>query len=218
MRNFVFIHVSKSGGTTLTRNLHLAYPNQICEDKTFRYYRRSGIVQFPRYAAGKLPSWHKGYDDHNTPMDCTGIRGHFTISKWEHLKWPFLTIIRNPVHRIISLYSIWYLRNDSTQARARKAEGWRIREFADFIPNQISTMLGDNLDLFSFVGIFEQFGESIRRLEGVIGVKFPRNLGRYNVTPKKLVISEEDREYIEKVNQKDIELYEQAVERFEETK
>lgn len=67
------------------------------------------------------------------------------------------------------------------------------------------------------IGIFEEFSRSIRYLEGVMGMKFPKKVERKRMTLSRPAIDEIPRrvaDRIEKMNRWDMAFYEWALERF----
>ena len=78
------------------------------------------------------------------------------------------------------------------------------------------SQLGEDLDSFLFIGIQEKYEKSIRKIGGLLGIPFPRDIGVHNKTLDRLQIRDEDKQYIESVNQKDRILYENIVRRFHE--
>jgi hypothetical protein len=75
-------------------------------------------------------------------------------------------------------------------------------------------MLGLNLKPFLFVGLVEQYEESIKRMWELLDLGVPGKIKVWNKSRGKLKISEEDREYAETINDIDLRLYNEAVERF----
>jgi hypothetical protein len=66
----------------------------------------------------------------------------------------------------------------------------------------------------AFVGILEDYDKSIKRLEEVIDIKFPKKMDVLLKTPNKVEVTEEDRKYIEWINWKDRRIYNRAIRRF----
>jgi hypothetical protein len=191
---------------TVRHNLKGIYHKQWHYDKTFKMFRKYGINKFTKKTdLQPLEKIITNVDKYKM------VFGHFTIDKWKCLGWPFVTIVRDPVERVISQYSVW----KRGEKRIPGVERWGIKEFALDTSDQMSTMMGEDLSLFLFIGIQEMYEESIRRMGEILGIEFPADLGMYNKTRIKLKVSQEERDYVESVNQKDRKLYEEVLRRFE---
>jgi len=208
MKNFVFVHVPKCGGTTFIHNVNLIYPGQNFQDFSYKHYRSFGMVRLKYISPPDPPgfSYEKEYKM---------IYGHFTAKKWKKLGLPIVSIVRDPVERVISNYCTWKKVGRKGYFRNIK-EVWGIRRYADYNSNFMHGQLGEDLDLFLFIGIQERYNKSIRKIGRLLGITFPRDIGVHNVTPDRLEIMQEDKEYIESVNQKDRKLYENIVRGFHE--
>jgi len=209
VKNFVFVHVPKCGGITFIHNVNLIYPGQTFQDFSYKYYRRFGMVKTSELSylhpeAGFCPE-----------KEYKMIYGHFSAEKWKKLGLPIVSIVRDPVERVISNYCVWKKVGRKGYYRNIK-EVWGIRRYAEYNSNFMSGQLGEDLDSFLFIGIQEKYNKSIRKIGGLLGITFPRDIGVHNKTPDRLEIRQEDKDYIESVNQKDRKLYENIVRRFHE--
>ena len=73
-----------------------------------------------------------------------------------------------------------------------------------------------NLKLFDFVGIFEEYNESITYLANLMGFYEPKLMPKLNVAPSNSddFLSNEDLDLVRKYNELDIKLYQEAYEQF----
>ncbi len=152
------------------------------------------------------------------------------------LKYYYMTFLRDPIERIISLYRFEREISSKDHSSYLPIEEWiniRMEEDQAIMNPQTYHLLGsinrDNmslrrskelLDSFFFVGIVEMFDESLIILKNKmnLGVSDLRYI-RKNVTisKKKIVIDPKTKMRLMELNQIDIELYNYAKLQFEET-
>ena len=212
MKNFIFIHVMKCGGTTANTALRAACGGHYYWDRSFK---RDGAVfikftdRSEKYIPGRIKQG--GYK---------AIGGHFSINKYKHLGWPMVTIIRHPVDRVVSFYNAFEKSNEKARVYYKKVEmnplaGCGIRTFADQCPNQMVMMLGDDPGVFQYIGLQEEMQKSLERMGVLLEINI--NLTKsFNITRKqfKQPISEEDRRYVLERNWQDFVFYEKACKKF----
>ncbi len=199
MRQFVYVHIPRTGGTSLLRMLRHTIKGKLLHDLTFRKDRhvRDGIIVLD----------HSLVDHLDVPGRTKVVGGHFTVNKYDFLKWPFVTLLRHPVRRVIAYYSVWKNRRPDHHFTF---EDWLLR-----YPNYMYKMTGGDLSKFEVVGLMEEFEVSIRLLEKVMNFKFKTNIMSANWFPYKIRVSKKTLQYIREINYLDIQLYEEAKERFE---
>jgi len=207
MNRFIFVHIPKCGGTTIRKNLTGIYQDRLCYDKSYKKFSKLGYNKFTVVTDGPILK-----DLRDNKYDV--IVGHFTVHKWMYLRWPFLTMVRDPVERVISQYSAMNLWMPGSKAKKMKRKWGEIKDFALNTRNQLSVMVGKDLDLFSFIGVYEMYERSIGRMEEILQIRFSVTMGTHNKTKRKEKVSKADRAYIESVNREDRELYKEVVRRF----
>jgi len=129
------------------------------------------------------------------------------MKRYEHLGWPMITFLREPIKRHISEYSMLQ--------RTRPKVFARYKSIIDFCKKEnrinIETkMLGGDLGKFSFVGVTEKYDESVNRFSKFLGV----NISSYkslNVAPNTLNIDKKILEKLRDINQEDMKLYNDAL-------
>ena len=134
-------------------------------------------------------------DTHSERYKC--IIGHFPLSKYSHLKpkgWKFVTWLRDPVERLISIWS-------------KKGQGMAnsIEEFSLILSDSYAIYL-DDLDILDFVGFTETYKKSLKDMEKILGITTGW-YGRRNITPNRLTITDEEREIVRENLKRDYEVY-----------
>ncbi len=230
-KTLIYLHIPKTGGTTLTimisqqyrlRQIHTAYvarPDQVVED----FHRKSRV-----------------------PLDNIKVfRGHMLFGLHQLLSVPctYLTILRNPIERVISLYH-WILSGDPdhylhgevlskkiglkefiAQGLTKEMDNSQTRFISGItapfgrLPAEALEVAKDNLrDHFALAGLTEQFDEMMVILQKTFGWKQPfyRKVRVAQNRPDAEDISEETMDVIKEYNQLDFALYEYARDLFEQ--
>lgn len=237
----LYLHVPKAGGTTLSDWLfnQLRAPGGGVEEQgklhAGVYYYPSGYVQGPNPESLEHIRAVLGRDD------LRGVFGHFSFGIHRQLTrpWTYVTMLRDPVNRVLSLYNFQLLLEERMGAHegVRLPDGMTIEDFVCEPPyaeidngqtRRISGMGGsgdrcsgtmldaakDNLRrYFSGVGITERFDESLVLLARTFG--WSRELVYYprNVTvtgTERARLPEKTVGLIREKNAYDAELYEFA--------
>ena len=198
MRQFVYVHIPRTGGTSMLRMLQSTVGDKFLHDLTFRLDRhlRHGMIVIDKSSTHHL----------NVPSYTKVVAGHFMYNKYDYLEWPLATMLRDPVKRVIAYYSVWRHR--------RKDHPYTFRDWVERYPNYMYQMTGGDLSKFRFVGITEDFGKSIRLMEAMMNFKFKTPMMVTNWFPYKKSVALRTRNWVKKVNYLDVQLYEEAKERF----
>jgi len=204
---FIFVHILKTGGTTFRHNiLEKFYKERYLYDGTFKV-RNKKVNK--RLKDEKKPVID--FSLNNFPpnyKNALAIFGHFRIEKYEHLNLPFVTFLRDPIERIISLYFYHkHLYNNIT-----------VREIAKMYENHMTYILGSDLKRLEFIGILEHYNESIEKFCRHFGIAVPERISKKRVSRNKKKISKEDKRYIRSLNEEDYKLYNKALEIFHSIK
>ena len=219
-----FLHIPKTAGTSLTELL---------------IGRIGGDRVCP---AGTLVDYDAMSDEELARYDL--LKGHFDYALRARLRRPaqFLTMLRDPVDRVVSLYHQWRrspvppggLGGEAVAKRydladfidcGETAVEWRcvnaqVYQIADRVrqardPEKDREMLDlakAHLREFAFVGVSERFAESVTTLCGRFGWPVPATMPSANVADEAGGIEPAIRRRIEERNVADRELYDFAVE------
>ncbi len=215
-QNLIFLHLPKNGGTTLHSILSRWYRGSESFDIRVIDHVRLNTEEFlalPESRRNKIKL----------------LKGHMQFGLHKYLNEPvdYITILREPCERIISFYNYVLRRPNHRLYQAVAGENMSLNEFVNWASDgdihhgQVRWISGidDRPELmyekalenihshFSFVGILEQFDESVLLLRQMYGFPFPY-YEALNQTKKRGGASEQDRALIREKNRYDVKLYE----------
>jgi hypothetical protein len=195
MDKFIFLHVMKTGGTSIRFSFEESFGGNMLVDYAYRHDRTKGrgLLSFKK----SLTIYPENYETYKV------IFGHFNYNKYAHLNRPFLTFLRDPITRVESHYA----RNWNNNIR------FKLEDFCKITSNIMTFMTGGDLSKFSFIGITEKFPESVERLSKILGIQL--YMHKENVTKTKYYFNKKEKELVRSYNLNDIELYKQALDIFQ---
>lgn len=208
----VSLHIPKTAGTSFRNILKEQFSNK-------------SVVRLDIYDSGVIHLDEKNYTKTELKSHVKIIHGHFKypdlIQKFDISEdVPFITWLRDPVARVVSNY-YFLLKIIADRLKEKPEENLlnrvakSLKEFAaqEETQNVMSKFLvGLELEQFKFIGIQDSFESELERLVKTMGWEKVKNI-KHNVTGKTTPpIDEETLEFIKKVNQKDIELFNRALE------
>lgn len=222
-RGLIFIHIPKTAGSTLRPIMDRHYPRPSICKLDFLPRDLDAFLRLPEQTRSQIRV----------------LQGHFPFGLHEQLSVPadYLTILRDPVERIISMY-YWILGNQE-HVLNQLVQSMSLKDFADSgfdIATNHQTSLISGLtankddralavarkhlqDEITAFGLNERFDESLLLFRKRFGWK-QVFYSRRNVTkrrPRSSEVAASVLEVIQKHNSLDLELYQFARQAFDET-
>lgn len=217
----IFLHIQKTGGITLQRFLRRNLGPSLFSRATsvaFKNQKKQQTIE-PQYYAG-----------HN----CYGIHKDFTAP------FTYMTFLREPISRLISLYK--YSKQNRSAYYHRIAKGKTIEEFLlntelHELDNGMTRMIAGSEDdrfinrtpfrqcdaglldqavanidsSFACVGIMERFDESFLLMSDFLGVRRPNYLRRNSSRASRCDVDEQIKQRLRDANELDVQLYQYAI-------
>lgn len=225
-RTLIFLHIPKTGGTTFRVLLEKEYG--LASDKNWE----KGVCHL--YAThGNFNIWDLAYK-------CKAVKpevlvGHFTygIHRIFDGLCDYVTILRNPVDRIVSNYT-WAIQNVNILPQFSKYKNWTLDQYLEesFLKNAMTRCLvyrectipesewlkiaKNNLENFTLFGITEFFSEFIKVGTKIFNWQKTTDYTVENASIIKIKPTKEQIKLIEKECELDLELYEYAKKLFHE--
>jgi len=203
MHPLIFVHIPKTAGTSLRETVIEEFgSDNVMVDYGENSRETSRHVIETIYKNGDMFALIK-----NHPKVIFGhvpAKKYINLSRYKNI----ITFVRDPIERVVSEYK--------HVIRHEKYSG-TLSSFAN-IPRNKNTMhqylSGVSWIALGYVGLSSKYDESVEMLNSIYGLNLYSK--KLNLSPKlqKVKISQEDREELEKLNQLDISLYEQAAENF----
>ena len=245
---FVFQHIPRTGGNLFRNVLWSIYGIDLSHKKIIDkvlydencFIKDNETIIYEDY--GDHPQWNN-YEVKPTvnTSDYKCVIGHFTIQKHLDLKsrgYKFVNWFRNPIDRVISQYFYDKMSAENVSLEeindpVRKKlieENMSLYEYCEMSYNRniYSDYVGDKIYELDFIGITENYKDSLKKFEKMFNIKIPigpRNVSFFDDSSaddeyiikiknqrKHLYSTDDiDRNIIEELNKEDMKIYNQAV-------
>jgi len=210
----ISIHIPKTGGTTFAVYLRRIYEQRLYTDHGLP----ADTPNYSPYPINELPN--------EINKSTKIIHGHIRSDKYD-MFYPdadFITWLRHPVERVLShyFYSLHMLETSRIEVSEEYGANLPLEVFIENPEHQniMSKFIHDkNIENFKFIGITEDYDESLKIFRKVFDLKTsPLRYEITNKTPNKKQPLKEIRKKIEILNEKDMILYEKAIQKYKEQK
>ncbi|WP_395343288.1 glycosyltransferase family 2 protein [Ningiella sp. W23] len=201
----VFVHIPKTAGTSLIKNLAQAYHSgEILYDYGENSKRTSDLILKHCYHSNDLDSL--------ASVDISLIAGHFYAKKYIKITAPenVVTFVREPIERVISEFKHFQRHHSYTGTLIDFAKKKRNR-------NVMSKFLSThNWKDFGFVGVTEQYNASVEILQRFISKDI--EISKLNTAPEaqSVEVDNETLGVIQALNRADTQLYNEVKTYFEQ--
>lgn len=227
----LFLHIPKAAGQTLGEFVY----NQCREDEE----REEGVIKAGvAYLTYGFFKEETGVPHHVSELlkrtNLRAVIGHFQFGLHEHMTRPstYITVLRNPIDRVASLYYYAKLQNSqsleefATRPPFKEVDNDQTRRISGVDPpiggctRSMLDQARENLRRhFGVVGTAERFDETLILLKRKLGwnkeiISYPRNVNADR--PKTRSLSQEAVDAVRKRNELDFELWEYASELLDE--
>ena len=241
-----FLHVPKCGGTSIDHAIKSLYRNK---DRTVTVNAAASTtaanllnqINFPHETSDDYPvlKLRENLLLYFMSQNIKYISGHFSFSDTSYRnfsdEYTFITVLRDPVKRWISLYFFNRYKKEKhckieddiktfLQSDFGKSQGYEYVKFIggidnnrDYTSKQAIDRAKENLSKFDIVGSLENQEIFFKQIKTRFGVTL--NISKKNLNPKnrsfiESIITEEIKENIGKICKPDLQIYKYALDRF----
>jgi hypothetical protein len=227
----LYLHIPKCGGSTVTNVIYQQCSTKTSGGEKTKYWHR-GVYFYPAglFSRPSSPSNPEVGRMLKRP-DLRAVVGHFSFGIHQHVTVPsvYVTVMRDPVSRILSLYDElkrqkridMTLDNFVLKAPFPDTENDQARRIAGTGGEQMLEIAIRNLTQhFAVVGITEQMDETLFLMHHTFGwsntlVSYPKNVSFHRTDPNS--VADDIRRLIVERNSLDVALYRIAQENFKKT-
>jgi hypothetical protein len=210
----IYVHIPKTGGNTVAWLLGGLFKGEKTLRESSDMHNDNNVMS----ATGNKKYKVKHNYKHGYIPDAKFIRGHFKKTKYEHLGYPMITWLRDPVERVISNYiqqtTKWGKARGKAPTYYKLVSDQTLLTYAKVWDSLQCWYCDNSLDDFLFVGILERMEESIEKLSSILEVDFPE-IPQKNPTKSKKIYGEDVKSEIVKYQEKEYKLYNEAIRRLD---
>ncbi|MEM1319710.1 MAG: sulfotransferase family 2 domain-containing protein [Bacteroidota bacterium] len=209
----VSVHIPKTAGTSFRNTLKAVYGEDLVVRLDIDLQQEQLRINEQPFTAAKLDKKIKVVHGHFSPQL---LHQRFKIAP----KTPVITWLRDPVERVISNY--FYLEKRLKEELQEEAKGLNIlskmqRSLIEYAQGEINRnrmskfLAGIELEALFFVGIQEHYSTDLKALADLL--QWPQVIEhQHNITGRSNKnVSPEEQEAIAQLNQKDVLLYQKAL-------
>ncbi len=235
--NIFFLHIPKCGGTSIR---HAIEKNYSTSDNKIAILDPSASFNAAKLSDLRTLKFRENLLLYFMNMkDVKYITGHFGFSEIAfhefHNKFIFITVLREPVRRWISVYFYnkykksnhckietdltTYMQSEEGESRGHTYIRFLggVDEKMDYTSKQAIDRAKRNLDKFDIVGLLEYKENFIQQFGNRFGVRLVIKMENPSPTMetfRKSIITEEIKEKIKKICEPDLEIYQYAIDKF----